>query len=178
MSKKFWGHVDLVHAISLLYFDKGGKIQDMIHNLKYHGRKVTGTALGEMAGRKILEHYKADIYDVIVPVPIHRSKQAKRGFNQSEAFARGISEITGIPVATDILLKTSKTKTQTGMGRQDRFENVKYTFGVNSQAKKYGHYLIVDDVLTTGATLEACVHMLNDAYPAKYSVMSMVMARS
>jgi len=155
VSRLFWGRIPVAYATSLLFFEKGGRYQTLIHQLKYHGKKQAGIFLGKLLGYSLLDS-NFDEADLIVSVPLHKTKLRRRGFNQSEIIARGISEITGKPLAKNVLRRKINTKSQTLHKRYARWENVEGIFEcINPDLIKHKHVLLVDDVITTGATLEA-----------------------
>jgi len=157
LARQFWGRIPLHGATALLYFNKGGKTQKMIHNLKYRQQTGIGLFLGRKIGEHLLntEHYQ-DI-DLIIPVPLHPRKMRKRGYNQSQFLADGIAEILGIQVNNKTLIRKTATQSQTKKDRYTRFQNLQHTFSVVDKNILQGkHILLVDDVVTTGATLESC----------------------
>jgi len=155
VEKLFWGRIPVVHATAFLFFEKTSKYQSLIHQLKYNGKKEVGIFLGNLLGTA-LKHTKFDETEVIVSVPLHKSKLRRRGFNQSDIIAGGISEITGKPHLTDVLRRKVNTKSQTSQTRYARWENVQGIFECcKPELIKNKHVLLIDDVVTTGATLEA-----------------------
>ncbi len=149
------GKVPLEGATSLFYYDKEGRLQRLLEQLKYHRAPQLGIFLGEYFGSMLQESDLGKGVDVIVPVPLHPAKQWQRGYNQAEMLAQGLSNKLSIPVDTNILKRKLYTNTQTKKSRQARWENVKNAFVVRPHS--YGTLLLVDDVVTTGATLEACI---------------------
>ena len=165
------GRIPFEHATSLAYFTSDGLLQHLIHGLKYADKKKNGIFLGKEIGNAI-HKLNWDI-DTIVPVPLHKRKQAKRGYNQSEIIANGISEILKIQVISNALIRTRNTETQTDKTREQRIENVKDAFELKRpELVKGKHLLIVDDVLTTGATLESCALALLTINGVKVSIAS------
>jgi len=165
VSKLFWGRVGIRAGTSLFRFEKGSAYQTLLHDLKYRGNRRAGIYLGRLLGQELNQTFLSDC-DLLIPVPLHRLKRKQRGYNQSELIARGASEITGIPVATNIIRRLSNQRSQTTMNRQERFENMVSTFALGNyspelQKKKI---LIIDDIVTTGATLEACSQLLISNY--------------
>jgi ComF family protein len=139
------------------HFDKGARVQNLLHSIKYDGNKEAARFVGTWYGNELLQSELADA-DLIVPVPLHPSKLKSRGYNQSEEFGAGLSESMKIPMAARALRRVRKGDTQTKRGREERWSNVKDVFAASEPEVFYGkHVLVVDDVLTTGATLEACV---------------------
>lgn len=165
VARLFWGRINCHSAMAMLYFRKTSKVQQLIHQLKYRSQPELGVRLGEILGEKLLEGFTAAdaLPDLIIPVPLHPAKKRSRGYNQSQKIAEGISAVTHIPVGTTQLIRKRSTATQTKKNRYKRFENMKAVFSVPDQAALAGkHGLLVDDVITTGATLEACGQVLLD----------------
>jgi ComF family protein len=128
-----------------------------MHNFKYKGVQKIGNLLGNIAGEQLLKNPVFKNVDVIIPVPLHKSRLRKRGYNQSMCFAEGLSEKMGIPVDENNLVRLRATETQTHRSRFSRFENMQEVFSLaNAEALRNKHILLVDDVVTTGSTLEAC----------------------
>ncbi len=176
--RKFWGRFPLEEAASVLNFYNYTDVRWMIHRLKYEGRKDIGHILGMMAGRKMLKSSFFKDIDIIVPIPLHPEKRAKRGYNQAAYFGKGISEILSIPMRQDVIKKHIYTKSQTTMSRMERIKNVFDSFELTDAMGIQGrHILIVDDVLTTGATIEACARKLLEARNIKISVVTACIAR-
>ena len=160
VSRLFWGRVQLKNATAFMYFSKTSRYRQILHELKYKGQQDTGQEMGRIFGTALRGTSFTDV-DMIHPVPLHPSKQKKRGYNQSELIARGISEVTNIPLETCLIRKVTGSATQTRKARYERWENVKDIFKVDKpQAIRNKHILLVDDVITTGATIEACASSL------------------
>ena len=176
--KIFWGRVDILSATSFLLFNKGSKVQNLIHALKYKGRKDIGIFLGEEFGKILKACSPFSSSGIIIPVPLHRKKYLKRGYNQSEQLAIGLSSSMGIPYISQCLLRKSETETQTHKSRFLRWENVKDIFLVKNPGKIAGQQiLLVDDVITTGATLESCISILSPIPGVSISVATIAFAR-
>jgi ComF family protein len=158
-------------ATSLFRFERGSAFTALLHELKYRGNIKAGLYLGRLLGKEVLSG-GLSACDVIVPVPLHRRRRKKRGYNQSEVIARGISQITGIPVVTTLLMRTGQVRSQTSLGRYDRFENVRGNFRICRNAPDVTGKLIllIDDVVTTGSTLEACCEEVLARYPCRICV--------
>ncbi len=168
----FEGRVKIEKIFTLFYFIKGGSSQKILHQLKYHNNKELGDFLGFYYGNQIRDQ-TLDI-DFLIPIPLHKKKKRKRGYNQSEWIAKGVSRATGVPVLTDLMIRKSFTDTQTKKGRYSRWENVKSAFEVVPEKITEGaHYLIIDDVLTTGATIEASASNLLCFKDVKVSVLTL-----
>ncbi len=170
VEKFFWGRQEIEKGTALFFFHKGELVQDMIHRLKYKNKAHIGDALGLHYGESLNTSQFMEDIDLIIPIPIHRSKRKKRSYNQSELIAKGISTKCGIPYSEKNLVKYSKTPSQTEMSRAERLENLKNTFKLADASSLSGkHVLIVDDILTTGATIEAAASLLSK-HNAKVSV--------
>lgn len=157
----FTGRVAIANATAIYYFTKNTRVQNLMHSFKYKGRQSIGIWLGNKMGEQLIESPFFNDINFIIPVPLHEKKKQKRGFNQSECFADGIAEITKITVNTSILVRTLNSQTQTKKNRLQRWENVKDIFSLTDFETLEGkHILLVDDVVTTGATLEACAKTL------------------
>ena len=163
---RFWGRIALQNGAALYHFVKGGRTQQLIFQLKYNGRKDIGTKLGRLYGRQLKESPFFEDIDLVLPVPLHPKKERQRGYNQSLYFAKGLAEALGSRLDSKTLIRTKSTNTQTKKSREQRFENVLDAFEIQATNKWEGkHVLLVDDVITTGATLEACGLRLLAAYP-------------
>ena len=173
ISRLFWGKVNLHSAASYYYFNKGSKVQKLIHQLKYNGQKEVGTAIGEFYGIELKESPLYSNIDTIIPVPLHPKKQKKRGYNQSDCFGEGLAKSWGIRLETEIFYRTTDSATQTRKSRFERWKNVETIFKVKEPDALQGkHILLVDDVVTTGSTLEACARMLLEIPDTKVSIVT------
>jgi len=169
----FWGRFPVSHAASIYYFKRGSKVQHLVHQFKYHGGQEIGYHLGKIYGRQILNSPLFKNIDVIIPVPLHPKKKRKRGYNQSEIFANGLADSMKIHVDTKTLIRTFASASQTKKSRFKRWENVKEIFIVKNPAHlEHKHLLLVDDVITTGATIEACAIQLLKIKGVTISVVS------
>ena len=172
----FWGRVYITFAASYYYFNKGSRFQTLIHKLKYEGRADIGTELGRCYGDE-LKHSVFNAIDMVMAVPLHPVKERQRGYNQSEVIAAGICERLCKPLITGNLIRQVFTETQTRKSRFERFMNMEGKFTVRDRAQIQGkHILLVDDVITTGSTLEACAQVLLNAGCAAVSVLSLGVA--
>ncbi len=170
----FLGRINLQDVAAYLYFKKGGGVQQLIHEFKYKSKVEIGNFLGENYGYELLKTDWIKSIDCIIPIPLHHKKLKKRGFNQSEEFAAGISKVLDLPLRTDLLKRTKFSETQTRKSKYKRWENVKDIFEIeNTEYLKESHILLVDDVITTGATIEAAARHLVDAAKAKVSVAAL-----
>ncbi|MCC7302649.1 MAG: ComF family protein [Bacteroidia bacterium] len=173
VERMFMGRVDLNAAAVYYRYRKGSRVQNMIHRLKYKGEKEIGRFLGRRYGRELLQSEQFRSADVIIPVPLHPARLRSRGFNQSEVFGSGLSEAMGKPLHTDWLLRKERTNTQTRKSRFHRWENTEGKFTLGKGAQEGCHVLLVDDVITTGATLEACARALLQLRGSRVSVAAM-----
>jgi len=161
VARQFWGRVPFVFCGAFLFFSKGTKVQSLLHQFKYNDRPEVGTRLGELYGAELKKVTDLQLPDVVVPVPLHPRKQNKRGYNQSEYFATGLAKALSIPVSCDTLKRGSFTASQTKKSRFSRYENMKEVFFIDDErAFANKHVLIVDDIITTGATIEACANAI------------------
>jgi ComF family protein len=146
-----------------MYFHKGEMVQEMIHRLKYKNQVFIGISLGKYYSEKLLESSFLEGIDYIFPIPIHKSKKRKRGYNQSSIIAKEISKLSGIPWDEKVLVKKTKTSSQTDKSRHERFLNLMDTFQIKDGIELSGkHILLIDDILTTGSTLEAAGSKLRE----------------
>lgn len=174
----FWGRVNIEAAAAYYHFHKGGRVQEMIHRLKYGGYQEIGLEIGKRYGAQLKKAKLFNGCSLIIPVPLHARKLKKRGFNQSELFGRGLAEGIGLDLRLNCLERASATTTQTRQSRFGRWKNVESVFGLKDPALIEGrHVLLVDDVVTTGATLEACANTLLKAKGVKVSIAAMAAAR-
>ena len=158
---KLFGRINVKHAWAFLKFRKSGIVQHLLHQLKYNNHPEIGVRIGMLYGKELREQGFENEFDLIVPVPLYNSRRRKRGYNQSAKFAEGLSSSLGIPWDESISIRRRRTSTQTRKSKLDRWENVKDVFGVVAAEKILSkRILLVDDVITTGATLEACgIHL-------------------
>jgi ComF family protein len=177
VTKLFWGRVNIETASSFLYFNKGSHVQKLIHQLKYKGRKDVGFFLGKEYGLLLKNAAPYSGIDVILPVPLHPKRLQKRGYNQSEMIAEGLSASMKVSLQTNLLIRKTATETQTKKSRFDRWKNVSDVFMVPDTASLINkHVLLVDDVITTGATLESCVDALSRIDGIRISVVTLAYA--
>mgnify|MGYP003575263273 CR=1 FL=1 len=177
VAKQLWGRLPVNAAMAMLYFKKGTKVQNLIHGLKYAGKTDIGITLGKLLANKLSKSdFYADI-DIVIPVPLHQKKMRVRGYNQSEYIAKGLAEELGISVSATHLLRNKSTESQTKKARYTRYENMQDVFNVkNADDLKDKHILLVDDVITTGATLEACGNVLLKHGIKKLSIAAIAFA--
>ncbi len=175
--KIFIGRLPVTGAFSEFYFAKGSLIQHLIHQLKYKGNQEIGFFLGTMMGRSILDNDRFKDLDQLVPLPLNPKKEFKRGYNQAAVICQGISSITNIPVSLGNVTRRRFTETQTRKHRTERWENVDGSFMVcREEALSGKHILLVDDVITTGATLESCGQVILEIPGTRLSIATLAFA--
>ncbi len=176
VARIFWGRIRIEQATAYYFFNKGSKFRRLVHELKYLGRQDIGVELGRAFGSELMKSGFRNV-DVVVPVPLHKKKLRKRGFNQSECIARGIAEAMSKPIDTLSVIRAIDTATQTRRSRYDRWLNVECVFRITEPESLIGkHILLVDDVLTTGATLEACATAILEVEETKVSIAALAVA--
>lgn len=177
VARLFWGRCLLEKAAAFSYYNKGSRIRRLIHNLKYKGIKEIGFELGTIYGQSLRSSGFTDDIDLIIPVPLHPLKKRKRGFNQSELICDGLASVSGIPVDVKSLIRSARSETQTKRSRYERWTNVEGIFCLTDTAPLAGkHILLVDDVITTGSTIESCVNELLKVEGVKVSVIALAYA--
>lgn len=177
MARSLWGRVQCEGVAAYLFFRKESKVQHLLHRLKYKGQYQVGTFLGQLYGQILVKQPPFNTAQLIIPVPLHPKRQRERGYNQSEMFANGLGKAMGIPVSIHNLRRSTISETQTHKSRVERWENVKKIFSVEDPEVLEGkHILLVDDVFTTGATIEACATALFEACNVKISVITIAYA--
>ncbi len=173
----FIGRVNITLASSFCRFDKGGRLQHLLHQLKYKGNCEVGIKMGILFGYDLIQSSFYQDIDAIIPVPLHPKKEKKRGYNQSAEICKGLSESMNRPVISGNLVREFHTSSQTRKGRFERWENVSGIFNVKNEASLTGkHLLLVDDVVTTGATLEACCEPLLKIPGVRVSIATLASA--
>jgi ComF family protein len=177
LMKRLSGRIPVEHVLAFLKFSKNGRTQHLLHELKYKGHAEIGITLGKVYAQKLKDSNFPISFDGILPVPLHKTRLRKRGYNQSTKFAEGLSDIWNIPVLDRIAIRKVKTETQTKKTKLRRWENVNDVFEVTDYSKLAGkHILITDDVITTGATVEALANTILNQDDVKISVVSIAVA--
>jgi len=177
IEKRFWGKVLVYKATSYFFFQKGSSFQKLLHILKYKGNKEIGELMGKYAAIDLLDSPDFTSIDLIIPVPLHPKKYKMRGYNQSEWIGKGISAILDKPQDISTLVRIRENATQTKKTVYERFENTEGIFELRDKTILEGkHVLLVDDVLTTGSTLEACVKALLETKGIKVSIFTLAVA--
>lgn len=177
VGKLFWGRVDIERAMAMFYFEKSTHCQQMLHELKYNHKKHVGYVLGNLLGQKLKNTAYANA-DLIIPVPLHPARERKRGYNQSEIIAVATASVLGKKLVTKNVLRNKYTKTQTKKHRYERWENIQGIF----QYRKPGlfankHLLLIDDVVTTGATIESLAAELLKIPGVKISLATLAVSK-
>ncbi|MCF6223366.1 MAG: ComF family protein [Flavobacteriaceae bacterium] len=174
VEKSFYGRVDIISGTSLLYFNRKGNVQKLIHQLKYKKQQKIGLFLGNWLGQAMINSERFKELDGIIPVPLHKNKLKKRGYNQVTTFGISLSKTLKIPLFENVLIRVSKTQTQTLKNRFDRSKNLNEKFElIDTERFKSKHILLIDDIITTGATLEACCMQLYFTDNIKISIATM-----
>ncbi len=177
VEKDFWGRIPIANASAHLYFTKESLVQHLMHQLKYKGNKELGLQLGRLMGNALKSADRFSDIDALIPLPLFPSKEKKRGYNQATVLCDGIAEILNIPVLNNVITRPQHTETQTKKGRIERWRNIEGKFQLVDPLKiQSKHILLVDDVVTTGATLEACGNELLKADNVKLSIATLCKA--
>lgn len=174
MAKLFWGRIPVERAAALFYYRAHSVSSRIIYQMKYYDHPEIGELMGRMAATEFMAAGFFEGVDVVVPVPLARKRQRERGYNQSFEIARGVNDITHLPVESKAVKRKSFKESQTKMNRWQRNDNVKDVFTLNRAERLAGkHVLVVDDVVTTGATVISCAEELMKCGDVKFSVMSL-----
>lgn len=177
MDKLFWGRCDLEFTHAHMFFKKDGASQSVLFDLKYKNNAAIGKFLGQRIGKELFEIKQFNTVDVLIPVPLHPKKKFIRGYNQSEEIAKGISQSTNKSINTGLIIRNKNTATQTKKSRFERWDNVNNIFKVDEKVKQIDHVLLVDDVITTGSTIENMITNLRAVHPKiKVSVVTLAIA--
>jgi ComF family protein len=168
---RFIGRVPMKHGWALFKFQKEGIVQNLLHQLKYNNHPEVGIKLGKILSMNLVKNGFEREFDLLIPVPLHRNRRRKRGYNQSAMIAKGIEEVLHVPFNDSIMIRAAATNTQTKKSKIERWENVSNAFQLASPLLVSGkRILLVDDVITTGATIEACAKRLLEAGAAEVSI--------
>jgi ComF family protein len=174
IEKLFWGRMAVTNASAQYYFTKESMMQHLMHQFKYNGNKEVGLYLGKLMGNSLVESNRFSFVDVLIPLPLFPAKEHKRGYNQATLLCEGIASVLSKPILKDLVIRTTHTETQTKKSRVERWQNIEGKFELkNSTAIEGKHILLVDDVITTGATLEACGSELLKAQNVQLSIATL-----
>jgi ComF family protein len=178
LSRVFAGRVPFTKVMSLYVFEKSGRVQKLLHAIKYQKQKELALFLGKLYAARLLKDGAGEGIDLIIPIPLHEKKLRQRGFNQSEWFARGLASGLEIEMNAGLMKRQKETGTQTRKRKFERWENVEGIFEIaEKEILKNRHVLVVDDVITTGATIEAAWQSLKEIEGLKISVASIAFAK-
>ncbi|MCC5922591.1 MAG: ComF family protein [Crocinitomicaceae bacterium] len=175
----FWGRIGISHVFSIIYYESGKSIQNILHQIKYQNAKELAVYMGELVGKRLAENNDFQSIDALIPIPLHDKKEFIRGYNQSLLIANGLKNQTNKPVI-EILRRKKHHESQTKKSREERWQNVKDIFSIARKDDKIPkHIAIVDDVLTTGSTIESAAMAILKNYPeTKISVITIALAKS
>jgi ComF family protein len=177
VEKIFYGRLPIAAATSLYYFSKDSLLQHLLHQLKYKGNQELGVHFGKTLGRRLKENNRFDTVNCLTPIPLSNKRIKQRGYNQALSICNGIADILSIPVFDHLIIRRKDNASQTHKNRQERWENMQHLFHLENPELIAGkHLLLVDDVVTTGATLEACGEALLKAPGIKLSIASLAYA--
>lgn len=179
INKIFYGIIPFEFGASILYFTKKGFVQNLIHNLKYRNRQEIGTYLGDLYAKELIDLETIKSIDFIIPVPLHKKRLHERGYNQVTTFCKSIEKNLTIPVLDDVLVKKQHLKSVTDKSKEARLKHNENVFSIENEHKIEGkHILIIDDVFTTGATIEACAKEILKIKNTKISMLTMAYSQS
>ena len=178
MAKLFWGQIKLEKATALFYYEAHAETAKILYELKYKNHPEIGVVMGRMMAKELMKSGLFDDIDAIVPVPLAKKREWQRGYNQSLELAKGVSEVTGLPIANLVIRRTKFVGSQTQRGRWERNENVAHVFELVDENISGQHLLLIDDVVTTGATVIACAKEMQKASNVKISVLALGFAKS
>ncbi len=177
VEKIFGGRLPLVNATAQYYFTKESLMQHLMHQIKYRGNTELGRQLGRLIGKDLQQTDRFNEVDALIPLPLFPAKEKRRGYNQATILCEGIAEVMNKEILKDVIVRTQHTETQTKKGRVERWQNMEGKFELINPGKiKNKHVLLVDDVITTGATLEACGQEILKAGDTKLSIATLCFA--
>ena len=178
MAKLFWGQIKLEKATALFYYEPHAETARILYELKYKNHPEIGVVMGRMMAKELMKSGLFEDIDALVPVPLAKKREHERGYNQSLELAKGVSEVTGLPIANLVIRRTKFVGSQTKRGRWERNENVEHVFELVDDNISDQHLLLIDDVVTTGATVIACAKEMQKASNVKISVLALGFAKS
>ena len=179
LDKLFWGRTNVHQTYALLLFEKGSATQKILHTLKYKDRSDLAVYMGNEIGKRAVQLQQFQDLDALIPVPLHPKKEFIRGYNQAEKIADGIAEIIHVPVNTQLIKRAVFTESQTKKGRLSRWDNMQDRFeSYRNKGKVLKHIALIDDVVTTGATIETCIQILRKQFPdVQISILTIAVAQ-
>ena len=178
MAKLFWGQIKLEKATALFYYEPHAETARILYELKYKNHPEIGVVMGRMMAKELMKSGLFEDIDALVPVPLAKKRERERGYNQSLELAKGVSEVTGLPIANLVIRRTKFVGSQTKRGRWERNENVEHVFELVDDNISDQHLLLIDDVVTTGATVIACAKEMQKASNVRISVLALGFAKS
>ena len=178
MAKLFWGQIKLEKATALFYYEPHAETAQILYELKYKNHPEIGVVMGRMMAKELMKSGLFEDIDALVPVPLAKKREHERSYNQSLELAKGVSEVTGLPIANLVIRRTKFVGSQTKRGRWERNENVEHVFELVDDNISDQHLLLIDDVVTTGATVIACAKEMQKASNVKISVLALGFAKS
>ena len=179
MAKLFWGQMAIGKAAALFYYEPHAETANILYEMKYRNHPEIGVVMGRMMAKELMRSGLFDDIDVLVPVPLARKRERERGYNQSMELTKGVSEVTGLPIADKVIKRTKFAGSQTQRGRWERNENVEDVFElIDGDSISGKHLLLIDDVVTTGATIIACAREIQKASNVKISVLALGYSKS
>jgi len=179
MAKLFWGQIKLEKATALFYYEPHAETAQILYELKYKNHPEIGVVMGRMMAKELMKSGLFEDIDALVPVPLAKKREHERGYNQSMELAKGVSEVTQLPIANQVVRRTKFVDSQTHRGRWERNENVEGVFElVDGDSLSGKHVLLIDDVVTTGATIIACAQEMQKASNVRISVLALGFAKS
>ena len=179
MAKLFWGQIKLEKATALYYYDPHAETVQILYEMKYKSHPEIGVVMGRMMAKELMKSGLFEDIDALVPVPLAKKREHERGYNQSLELAKGVSEVTHLPIANQVVRRTKFVDSQTHRGRWERNENVENVFElVDGDSLSGKHVLLIDDVVTTGATIIACAQEMQKASNVRISVLALGFAKS
>ena len=178
MAKLFWGQIKLEKATALFYYEPHAETAQILYELKYKNHPEIGVVMGRMMAKELMKSGLFEDIDALVPVPLAKKREHERGYNQSLELAKGVSEVTGLPIANLVIRRTKFVGSQTKRGRWERNENVEHVFELVDDNISDQHLLLIDDVVTTGATVIACAKEMQKASNVKISVLALGYSKS
>jgi ComF family protein len=179
LARLFFGRIHFEAATSLFYFEKNSRVQSLLHKLKYKRQKSIGITLGTWLALEMKDSNRFHSIDLVVSVPLHKKRLKERGYNQVSPFAKAIANVFDVPYEDSVLIKTKHVKTQVFQTKAERWKSVKHSFEINNKTLVIGkHVLLVDDLITTGSTIEACAVVLLNAEAKQLSLATIAIASS
>lgn len=179
MVRMLWGLMPVERATALFYYTPGAQTTHILEALKYNDQPEIGITMGRLMAQELKDSGFFDGIDLLIPIPLARNRQRQRGYNQCTMLARGVSEVTGIQVVESVIIREKFEKSQTHLKRWERIENVEGIFALSNPQTLHGkHVLLIDDVMTTGATVCACAKPLQQVEGLRISVLTLAFAKS